>query len=46
MYHKKEIAFQVDGVSCRGVLHLPEGRTNPPVVVMGNGYATEWQFGT
>lgn len=42
----KSIAFQVQGLHCRGVLHLPEQVEKPPIIVMGNGYATEWQFGT
>lgn len=31
---------------CAGFLHKPAGVARPPVVLMGNGLATEWNFGT
>jgi dienelactone hydrolase len=31
---------------CVGHLHLPRGAVRPPVILMGNGLATEWHFGT
>lgn len=40
--------FVVEGLTLQAYFHKPEGSdTNIlPIVVMGNGYATEWQFGT
>lgn len=42
--------FNVEGTILRGVFHLPDEtvRANKPlpIIVMANGYATEWQFGT
>ncbi|NRB38280.1 MAG: alpha/beta fold hydrolase [Pseudomonadales bacterium] len=43
--------FQVEGTTLRGVFHLPENTDTKnghqlPIVIMANGYATEWQFGT
>lgn len=45
---KKEItAFEVVGLTVRGVFHKPDGLDGQiPIVVMFNGFATEWQFGT
>ena len=43
--------IQLEGVSLRGFVHYPDGvdlsqSNSLPTVLMGNGYATEWQFGT
>lgn len=43
----RKTRFVVDGVAVNGQFHFPEGeQANLPVVVMFNGYATEWTFGT
>ena len=37
------------GAAIRGFFHRPDNANNTdqsPVIVMGNGFATEWQFGT
>ena len=39
--------FSSQGVVVRGFYHQPEEGNGPlPLIVMGNGFATEWQFGT
>ena len=39
--------FSSDGIWCVGYWHWPEVRKPlPPLVVMGHGYGTEWQFGS
>ncbi|ROR97963.1 serine aminopeptidase S33 family [Sinobacterium caligoides] len=40
--------FTVDGTRLQAYFHRPERHddTALPIVVMGNGFATEWQFGT
>lgn len=41
--------FNVNGVTIRGFFHKPDRTTENdklPLVIMGNGFATEWQFGT
>ena len=45
---QEAIEFTVAGTKVRGFVHLPEGveKANLPLIVMGNGFATEWQFGT
>lgn len=40
------VTFSSGGEPCVGYLHRPPGVARPPVVLMGNGLATEWQFGT
>ena len=46
----KATELTVEGTILRGVFHLPEqidtSKPSLPIVVMANGYATEWQFGT
>lgn len=40
-------SFTVHGTRIHGFFHKPEQAQEPlPLVVMFNGYATEWQFGT
>lgn len=40
-------AFSVHGQRVQGFFHKPEQATESvPLIVMFNGYATEWQFGT
>lgn len=42
----REIAFDVDGDTCRGTLYLPAGDDDdPPVVVMAPGLGAERSFG-
>ncbi|GAB3697775.1 alpha/beta hydrolase [Halorubrum pallidum] len=42
----REIAFDVDGETCRGTLYLPGGGPeDPPVVVMAPGLGAERSFG-
>lgn len=48
---QQQTEFEVEGVTMRGVFHLPDdadlqSKNQLPIVVMANGYATEWQFGT
>ena len=48
---KHNTEFSVAGTTLRGVFHLPDNSkldntTELPIIVMGNGYAPEWQFGT
>lgn len=45
---KRETSFPVHGITVRGFFHLPDdaGDQQLPLVVMFNGFATEWQFGT
>ena len=40
--------FNVQGVTLRGFFHRPDIHVEGPcpIIVMGNGFATEWQFGT
>ncbi|NRA41270.1 MAG: alpha/beta fold hydrolase [Pseudomonadales bacterium] len=41
--------FNVNGSTLRGFFHKPDtaaAEDKLPIVVMGNGFATEWQFGT
>ncbi|HEY9033817.1 MAG TPA: alpha/beta fold hydrolase, partial [Pseudomonadales bacterium] len=49
MMQKIDTSFPVHGTAVRGFFHLPaaagDGR-KLPLIVMFNGYATEWQFGT
>ena len=43
----RKTRFVVDGVAVNGQFHFPDGaQEHLPVVVMFNGYATEWTFGT
>lgn len=39
-----DIDFLSAGVICRGRLHLPDVE-QPPLLIMANGFGTEWQFG-
>jgi len=40
-------SFESQGVQVRGFFHFPQEKKQAmPLVVMGNGFATEWQFGT
>ena len=40
-------SFTVQGTRIHGFFHKPDDATEPlPLIVMFNGYATEWQFGT
>lgn len=44
---KQNTRFIVGELAVNGCFHFPEGdKNNLPVVVMFNGYATEWTFGT
>jgi uncharacterized protein len=44
---KEKTHFTVHGLQVQGYFHFPEGeRKTLPVVVMFNGYGTEWSFGT
>lgn len=43
-HQRRDIAFQSDGLTCRGWLYLPDGVTNPPVVVMAHGFSAERTF--
>lgn len=40
------VSFKSGAETCGGFLHRPAGATQPAVVLMGNGLATEWHFGT
>ncbi len=42
----ERVTFPSGSDVCIGHLHLPLDAVNPPVVLMGNGLATEWHFGT
>lgn len=47
--HSEVVSWPVAGDVVAGQLHRPHAGAEaapPPVVVMGNGFATEWQFGT
>lgn len=41
----RAVSFQSAGESCRGELFLPDGDTNPPVVVMAHGFGGERTWG-
>ena len=44
---KEATQFVVEGLTVRGSFHFPEGeKNNLPLIIMFNGYATEWTFGT
>jgi dipeptidyl aminopeptidase/acylaminoacyl peptidase len=44
---KEKTQFVVNGLQVNGYFHLPEGeKTALPIIVMFNGYGTEWSFGT
>ena len=45
---QEKTQFIVKGVSIQAFFHFPENveMKSLPLIVMGNGYATEWQFGT
>ncbi|MBP9219150.1 MAG: alpha/beta fold hydrolase [Sterolibacterium sp.] len=45
-YRRQTVEFASGDGVCGGYLHLPLHVTRPPVVLMGNGLATEWHFGT
>lgn len=45
-YQTEIIEFESAGIRCTGRLHRPLNVDRPPVVLMGNGLATEWHFGT
>jgi fermentation-respiration switch protein FrsA (DUF1100 family) len=46
-YQQEATGFLVDGLRVRGVFHRPAQATaKVPVIVMCNGFATEWSFGT
>ncbi len=45
-FQVERVTFTSGGDHCVGHLHLPLGVARPPVVLMGNGLATEWHFGT
>jgi len=44
--HVERVSFLSGELRCVGHLHVPHGVKRPPVVLMGNGLATEWHFGT
>jgi dipeptidyl aminopeptidase/acylaminoacyl peptidase len=47
---RQTFSLNLDGGRLQGIMHSPDdnllGEKVLPVVIMGNGYATEWQFGT
>lgn len=45
-FHRIDLSFTSGSEQCGGHLHLPLHLPQPPVVLMGNGLATEWHFGT
>ncbi len=45
-FHVVRVTFESGGERCVGYLHLPSGVAHPPVLLMGNGLASEWHFGT
>ncbi|MBV2235243.1 MAG: alpha/beta fold hydrolase [Sterolibacterium sp.] len=45
-FRRITLGFSSGGTRCLGHLHLPLHHPQPPVVLMGNGLATEWHFGT
>ena len=45
-FHRIELTFGQGQERCVGHLHLPLHLPRPPVVLMGNGLASEWHFGT
>ena len=45
-FHVERVTFTSGEDRCVGRLHTPPGVQRPPVVLMGNGLATEWHFGT
>lgn len=46
-YRQEVTEFFVSGKRVRGVFHRPQHTSHPtPIVVMFNGFATEWHFGT
>lgn len=45
-FRVERVTFTSGGDRCVGHLHFPLGVARPPLVLMGNGLATEWHFGT
>ena len=44
-YTRTDSTFMSRGLSCEGWLYLPSGKRQPPVVIMGHGFAAEKTFG-